>query len=109
VAVAAAALVRVRQGLADGRARPSEADRDLAALGARLAAAEPATSAALADEVARQVGWAPAAARARFLRRDRIAHELTSGAVVGVDSWMLARSEAAVAAYLHRAGRHGAR
>jgi hypothetical protein len=120
VAVAAAALAGARAGVAWAwgvpidRAPPSEADRRLAELGARLAGEAPETAAELADEVARHVrrgrpGTTPGAqARARFLQRDRIARELASGAVVGVDGWMLARSEAAVAAYLHRVDRHGA-
>ena len=104
--IAGVAVVLSRRRTAAARTRPSDAERRLAALGARLAREAPETAARLADEVAREVcGNRPT----RLLRPDRIARDLAAGTVVSVDGWMLARSEAAVAAYLHRARRLGAR
>jgi len=100
--VAGVAVVLSQSRAAGTRTAPSDAEQRLAALGARLAHEAPETAARLADEVARDVRRDRPT---RLLRRDRIARELAGGAVVTVDGWTLARSEAAVAAYLHRTDR----
>ena len=87
----------------------SESDHRIASLGRKLAEAEPELAAALVQRVAAETpgldaGAAPAA-RARVVRRQwlgptRLAAEFDAGDVVRIDGWLLARSEAAAAAYL---------
>ncbi len=93
----------------DGR-ELSEPDRVLASLGATLAAADPSGYRALRREAALGVAFASLApgsrsraqrARSRLLDRTRIQADFARGRVVVANGWVLARSEAAAAAYLH--------
>lgn len=75
----------------------------LALLGERLVAERPALARRLANAVARELSESGArAVRREILRADRIAAEFAAGDVLSVDGWILARSEAAACAYLHR-------
>ncbi len=92
------------------RTRLSASDRKLAALGARLAAEQPALAHELARYVEQRIpqgdhlSAAQLATRARrtLLRAERHRREIDRGEVVIVDGWLLSRSEVAVCAYLHR-------
>lgn len=81
----------------------SPADRRLAALGARLATAGPATARRLARSVAREMPGvrSPRTIRRRLLAPARLRREAARGDVVLVDGWLLPRSEAALCAWLH--------
>jgi hypothetical protein len=108
--VAGTALVPGRRARVHGRAAAPPADEArLAALGARLAAADPARARALAREVearVRRVGRR--AAGATLLGRRARERDVARGDLLPVDGWLLTRSEVAWCAYLHASGRASA-
>jgi hypothetical protein len=92
-----------------GGALVSESNRRIAAVGRRFEAENPEVARRLAREVEAYVAvWCIGAscerrariARARFLTRRRLGTEFARGDALLIGGWILARSEAAVAAYI---------
>ena len=94
----------------------SESDLLIASLGRQLAVQDAGAAALLAswveEQMAARYAHASAGERARIARRQlltrsRLTAEFDAGDVILVDGWTLARSEAAVAAYLDSLAREG--